>query len=464
MKKKLRIIFILIAVASWIIGIPACVIFMTLLSKFKTGDIEDFTSVIIFTLPIVITLGAVILIACIAASYISHSAQREYRQVAEPDSLEAEKYPELAPFFEMINAQQCEIEKQLARVAKEKNRLSTIINNMDEGLIILDNDLRVIMLNESAYSWLASSVPREECAGKHISEVCESREICDCIEQADSVNLTLGGRDLQLHVNHVVSSAEQVGRIGLLLDVSERSEIDRIKQEFTANVSHELKTPLTSISGYAELIESGMARGDDAPVFAGRIRKESQRMLALISDIIKLSKLDEAPDGDIFERVDLLKIALECRDMLEMSAEQHGVTLRVEGERSEVLGVPSELTELIYNLIDNGIRYNRKAGEVNVKVTSPAHGYGDPTAIVTVSDTGIGIETEHQGRVFERFYRVDKSRSKATGGTGLGLAIVKHVAERHNAKISIDSRIGEGTTVRVEFYDVNKDDLNTGDK
>ncbi|MBQ8248561.1 MAG: PAS domain-containing protein [Clostridia bacterium] len=454
MKKKLNGIFILVAVASWIIGIPACIIFMMLTSKLKAGDIEDFTSVIIFALPIVITLAAVILVACIAASYISHSAKREYRQVAEPGTPEAGKYPELTPFFEMINAQQCEIEKQLARVAKEKNRLSTIINNMDEGLIILDNDLRVIMLNESAYSWLASSVPREECAGKHISEVCESREICDCIEQADSVNLTLGGRDLQLHVNHVVSSAEQVGRIGLLLDVSERSEIDRIKQEFTANVSHELKTPLTSISGYAELIESGMAKGDDAPVFAGRIRKESQRMLALISDIIKLSKLDEAPDGDIFEKVDLLKVALECRDMLEMSAEQHGVTLRVEGEKSEVMGVPTELTELIYNLIDNGIRYNRKSGEVNVKVTSPAHGIGDPITIVTVADTGIGIESEHQGRVFERFYRVDKSRSKATGGTGLGLAIVKHVAERHNAKISLDSRIGEGTTVRVEFYEM----------
>lgn len=359
---------------------------------------------------------------------------------------------------ELIGDKDREIARQLARVEKEKNRLSTIINNMDEGLIILDNDLRVIMLNESAYSWLGTDTPRSECTGKHMSEICVSREICDCIERADSVNLTLNGRHLQLHVNHVVSSAEQVGRIGLMLDVTERSEIDRIKQEFTANVSHELKTPLTSISGYAEIIESGMARGDDAPVFAGRIRKESERMLALISDIIKLSKLDEAADGDNYETVDLLKVANECRDILEMSANQHKVTVKVSGEISCVLGTPSELTELLYNLIDNGIRYNRAGGEVNVKVTAPAHTSADPIAIVTVSDTGIGIAKEHQTRVFERFYRVDKSRSKATGGTGLGLAIVKHVAERHNAKIDIDSRVGEGTTIRVTFYEMTDEE------
>lgn len=362
------------------------------------------------------------------------------------------------PTDRLLSEKDREITRQLARVEKEKNRLSTIINNMDEGLIILDNDLKVIMLNASAYSWLGTSIPRAECTGREMSEICSSAEICDCIERADSVNLTLDGRHLQLHVNHVESGAEQVGRIGLMLDVTERSEIDRIKQEFTANVSHELKTPLTSISGYAELIESGMARGEDSQVFAGRIRRESLRMLALISDIIKLSKLDVASDSDSYETIDLLRVANECRDMLEMSANQHNVTVNVTGERSEVLGIPSELTELVYNLIDNGIRYNRRGGEVNVKVTAPAHGVGDSIAILTVSDTGIGIAKEHQPRVFERFYRVDKSRSKATGGTGLGLAIVKHVAERHCAKIEIDSRVGEGTIIRVEFYELKLED------
>ena len=455
MKKKLKWCSALCAVAAWLIGAFSGVLIFIFWGIAALGVPNKVAATVIFCLPVFLGLLIVLLGAALASSIISKSLAREYRRVAAPDAINTEKYPELVPFFEMINAQQREIEKQLARVAKEKNRLSTIINNMDEGLIILDNDLRVIMLNESAYSWLGSPVPRTECAGKHISEVCVSNEICECIEDADAINLTIDGRHLQLHVNHVVSSAEQVGRIGLLLDVTQRSEIDRIKQEFTANVSHELKTPLTSISGYAELIESGMAKGDDAPVFAGRIRRESQRLLALISDIIKLSKLDESPDGDNLERVDLLKVAVDCRDMLEMSAKQHEVSVKVEGESSEIDGITSELTELIYNLIDNGIRYNRKSGEVNVKVTSPAHGKGDPIAIMTFADTGIGISAEHQSRVFERFYRVDKSRSKATGGTGLGLAIVKHVAERHNARISIESAIGEGTTVRVEFYGIN---------
>ena len=249
----------------------------------------------------------------------------------------------------------------------------------------------------------------------------------------------------------MVSSAEQVGRIVLLLDVTERCEIDRIKQEFTANVSHELKTPLTSISGYAELIGSGMATGEDAANFAGRIQRESKRLLALISDIIKLSKLDEGSDSENFETVDLLTVARECKDVLEISAGQSEVTVNVTGESCNVHGSHSQLTELVYNLIDNGIRYNRHGGEVNVSVSSSVGTDGSDIAVVTVSDTGIGIAKEHQLRVFERFYRVDKSRSKETGGTGLGLAIVKHVAERHGAKLELDSAVGRGSTIRVIF-------------
>lgn len=438
MFNKYRLGTILTATLSWLLGLPAGFLLIYLIY----GNY--------LALPVMLLFWALAVIAALVISgYVCHRAKREYRKVSVPDAINTERYPELAPFFEMMNAQQREIEHQLARVAKEKNRLSTIINNMDEGLIILDNDLKIIMLNESAYSWLGSSVSRAECAGRHVREICQSREICDCIERADHVNLTLDGRHLQLHVNHVVSSAEQVGRIGLLLDVTERNQIDRIKQEFTANVSHELKTPLTSISGYAELIESGMAQGDDALNFAGRIRRESVRMLALISDIIKLSKLDESTGRESFESVDLLRVAEECRDVLEMSADKHGVTVNITGEATTVPGIYSELTELVYNLIDNGIRYNRRGGSVDVRLER--HGEGDTIAVLTVTDTGIGIEKEHQPRVFERFYRVDKSRSKETGGTGLGLAIVKHVAERHNAKITMDSRVGEGSTIRVEF-------------
>ncbi len=454
MKKTYKAGLILTAVASCLIGIPLGMALIIIMSEWvHRGSSNIFWLLFMCLVPVLAAVGISSVLALCVSAYVSHRMKQSYYSAAVPGAIEIKKYPELEPFFEMMNAQQQEIEHQLGRVAKEKNRLSTIINNMDEGLIILDNDLKVIMLNDSAYSWLGTSIPRAECAGRAVSEICNSSEICDCIERADSANLTLDGRHLQLHVNHVVSSAVQVGRIGLMLDVTERSEIDRIKQEFTANVSHELKTPLTSISGYAELIESGMAHGDDSQVFAGRIRRESQRMLALISDIIKLSKLDEASDCANYESVDLLRVANECRDMLEMSASKNDITVNVTGERSVILGVPSELTELVYNLIDNGIRYNRRGGEVNVKVTAPAYGPGDPIVILTVSDTGIGIAKEHQPRVFERFYRVDKSRSKDTGGTGLGLAIVKHVAERHGAKIEIDSRVGEGTTIRVEFFE-----------
>ena len=368
------------------------------------------------------------------------------------DEADNDIYPEFKPLVDKIRRQQLEIKHQLARVEKEKNRLATIINNMDEGLLLLDNSFNIIMLNESACRLLGSRLSRFECTGKPIAEVCPLDEVKSCIENADSINLTINGRQLQLHVNQVMASAEEVGRIGLILDITERSEIERIKQEFTANVSHELKTPLTSISGYAELIESGMATGDDIILFAGRIRRESARMLTLISDIIKLSQLDEESDHENFEPVDLHTICEECMDILDISAKRHNVSLSLEGETCELLASPSELTELVYNLIDNAIRYNRPGGRVDIKVESGMSGYPEGTVMLTVSDTGIGIAKEHTGRVFERFYRVDKSRSKATGGTGLGLAIVKHVAERHGAKLILDSELNVGTTVRVIFY------------
>jgi len=449
MNKKIRISLIIVAVISWLVGIPAMLPLLMLFAYIEDVN-TPIGGIVQMTFLFVIGLVLLIIMANWIASYICHRMKREYHSVAVPDAEDADSYPELKPFFEMMNAQQREIEHQLARVAKEKNRLSTIINNMDEGLIILDNDLNVIMLNHSAYSWLGSELQRSECAGKHISKVCTSREICEAIERADYTNLTIGGRHLQLHVNHVVSSAEQVGRIGLLLDVTERTEIDRIKQEFTANVSHELKTPLTSISGYAELIGSGMAKGDDAQDFAGRIHRESTRLLALISDIIKLSRLDEGTDTENFERVDLLSVARECKDVLEISAGRNDISLKITGKSCYVRGSHSQLTELIYNLIDNGIRYNHPGGEVNVTVGED-HTDGIRTAVVAVSDTGIGIAKEHQSRVFERFYRVDKSRSKETGGTGLGLAIVKHVAERHGAKLELESSVGKGSTIRIIF-------------
>lgn len=220
----------------------------------------------------------------------------------------------------------------------------------------------------------------------------------------------------------------------------------RLRQDFTANVSHELKTPLTSISGYAELIESGMAGEEDIARFAGEIHRNSKRLLTLINDIIRLSELDVLKDDTVYEEINLSDIARTCVDMLQVNAEKHGVSLGFEGEACSVTANRDMMEELLYNLTDNAIRYNNRGGKVSVTVTEQ----GDEVCL-SVKDTGIGISKEHQERIFERFYRVDKSRSKSTGGTGLGLAIVKHIISRHNARMELFSEPGKGTDIRVYF-------------
>ena len=220
----------------------------------------------------------------------------------------------------------------------------------------------------------------------------------------------------------------------------------KMRQEFTANVSHELKTPLTAISGYAELIESGMATGADMRHFAGEIRQNSNRLLTLINDIIQLSELDITEVEMDFEAVDLYQIALNCVEMLKMNAKQHEISISMEGSSAMISGNKAMLEEIIVNLCDNAIRYNNKGGKVMVKVWSD-----EDQAVLSVKDTGIGISKENQQRIFERFYRVDKSRSKSTGGTGLGLAIVKHIVVKHNASMQVESEIGKGTEIRVIF-------------
>ena len=230
------------------------------------------------------------------------------------------------------------------------------------------------------------------------------------------------------------------------LQQEELEKGDRIRQEFTANVTHELKTPLTSISGYAELIESGMASPEDVQRFAHGIRKNSSRLLNLINDIIRLSELEGDGPEESFEEVNLYAVAQTCVDMLQFSAENHNVTLELEGSDTYLMGNKRMLDELLYNLCDNAIRYNNAGGSVRVQVHSRN---GQP--VLSVSDTGIGIPRESQGRVFERFYRVDKSRSKSTGGTGLGLAIVKHVVAKHDACVTLESEEGKGTSITVNF-------------
>lgn len=357
-------------------------------------------------------------------------------------------YPELSPFITEIIAQKREIRYQLGKVEREKNKVAAIIQNMSEGMILLDLDKNILLMNEATKRIFNVG----DVTLKHDSLLYISRDkdVNDCVDKAldgenSSLELMLNGRIYQMIANPVASQGEQIGVICLIIDITEKKEMESMRQEFTANVSHELKTPLTSISGYAEMIESGIVKEEDIKNFAGRIRKESARLLSLISDIILLSRLDNSQKAEAIrkETVNLLTIAQKCADDIAVQAERQGVVVRVSGEEYIMRGNITLLTELVQNLCDNAVRYNRdKDGKVDITV-------GD--GFIDVKDTGIGIPPEHRARIFERFYRVDKSRSKERGGTGLGLAIVKHICELYDAKIELKSSEGFGTEIKITF-------------
>lgn len=357
-------------------------------------------------------------------------------------------YPELSPFITEIIAQKREIRYQLGKVEREKNKVAAIIQNMSEGMILLDLDKNILLMNEATKRIFNVG----DVTLKHDSLLYISRDkdVNDCVDKAldgenSSLELMLNGRIYQMIANPVASQGEQIGVICLIIDITEKKEMESMRQEFTANVSHELKTPLTSISGYAEMIEAGIVKEKDIRNFAGRIRKESARLLSLISDIILLSRLDNSQKAEAIrkETVNLLTIAQKCADDIAVQAERQGVVVRVSGEEYIMRGNITLLTELVQNLCDNAVRYNRdKDGKVDITVGN---------GFIDVKDTGIGIPPEHRARIFERFYRVDKSRSKERGGTGLGLAIVKHICELYDAKIELKSSEGFGTEIKITF-------------
>ena len=357
-------------------------------------------------------------------------------------------YPELSPFITEIIAQKREIRYQLGKVEREKDKVAAIIQNMSEGMILLDLDKNILLMNEATKRIFNVG----DVTLKHDSLLYISRDkdVNDCVDKAldgenSSLELMLNGRIYQMIANPVASQGEQIGVICLIIDITEKKEMESMRQEFTANVSHELKTPLTSISGYAEMIEAGIVKEEDIKNFAGRIRKESARLLSLISDIILLSRLDNSQKAEAIrkETVNLLTIAQKCADDIAVQAERQGVVVRVSGEEYIMRGNITLLTELVQNLCDNAVRYNRdKDGKVDITVGN---------GFIDVKDTGIGIPPEHRARIFERFYRVDKSRSKERGGTGLGLAIVKHICELYDAKIELKSSEGFGTEIKITF-------------
>lgn len=400
-------------------------------------------------IPILIVIAVYVLLVCLVmAAEMTKGIIKPIENMAkDPDAV---AYDELVPFSNMIEKQRREIEEQMERIQQETDKINTVIANMEEGFVLLDSDKNVLMHNDSALHLLQSGVP--DIIGGSFIRLTRNENVNHCVDCASrgkgmETVFEAAGRHLQLLANPVYSKGEQIGVICIIVDMTGKRELDMMRQEFTANVSHELKTPLTSISGYAEMIESGLAKDGDVKAFAAKIHKEAGRLVALIGDIIKLSQLDEEPAEPKRDmRVDMAALIEECADSLVISADKHKVTIETDASPCVVRGDRNMLYELVYNLCDNAIRYNKENGSVLLRVRPQ-----DGKTVLTVKDTGIGIPKEHQARIFERFYRVDKSRSKQTGGTGLGLAIVKHIAEQNRASITLQSEQGAGTEITVTF-------------
>ena len=395
--------------------------------------------------PILIVVIVALILSAVLARRLSRRIVRPLNELDLEHPLENNAYEELSPLLGRINHQHRQIDEQMRELEQQRTEFSQITGSMREGLVLLDEKERVLSINPAACRLFDAD---ERCVGQDFLTLDRSHDIrlaiADAMAQGHGEARTeRGGRVWQFDVSRILSGTAAVGAVLLAFDITERETAEQNRREFTANVSHELKTPLQGIIGSAELLENGMVQPDDVPRFVGHIRKEAQRLVTLIGDIIRLSQLDE---GDVMPRetVDLLTLSQEAADDLTAAAEQKNVTISVTGESTCVSGVRRLLYEVIYNLCDNGVKYNVEGGSVSVRV-----GMEDGKAVVSVTDTGIGIAPEHQGRIFERFYRVDKSHSKASGGTGLGLSIVKHAVQYHHGTVELQSEEGKGTTIRI---------------
>lgn len=356
-------------------------------------------------------------------------------------------YEELTPLLRKIADQKETIEEQLANAHKKQKEFNLITENMSEGFLVIDSDANLLTYNSAALNLLKIVPP----ADRNVLLFCRAKEfrnvISDALSGKGAENIMVRDEcSYNLIANPVFEKEAVIGAVVVILDVTEHEKRDALRREFTANVSHELKTPLTSISGFAELMKAGDVPEKDVIDFSGSIYDEAQRLITLVNDIIKISELDGQNIPFEKETVDLYELSNEVIRRLEKEAGRKNVTFHLIGGRAEITGVRKILDEMLYNLCDNAIKYNKENGTVDILVNQTGDGVN-----VIVRDTGIGIPPAHQNRVFERFYRVDKSHSKKVGGTGLGLAIVKHGAMYHQAKISLESTVDVGTAITIAF-------------
>lgn len=397
--------------------------------------------------PILLVLAAALILSGVLAGRLARRITEPLNRLDLEHPLENDTYEELAPLLRRMEHQRRQIDRQMGELRQRSEEFDQITGSMNEGLVLLDEAGAILSINPAARRLLDAD---GDCVGQDFLTVDRDVTMSDALRQAAEQGHSefrgeRNGREYQFDVTRIQTEGRTAGTVLLVFDVTERAFAERNRREFTANVSHELKTPLQGIIGSAELLENGMVKQEDVPRFVGHIRAEAQRLVTLIGDIIRLSQLDEGEPMPT-EPVELLAVAQEAAENLRSAAKTRNVTVEVTGTPATVSGVRRLLYEIVLNLCDNAIKYNTEGGRVEVEVAQDGG-----TAAVTVRDTGIGIPPEHQSRVFERFYRVDKSHSKASGGTGLGLSIVKHAVQYHHGVIQLKSEVGKGTEIRVTF-------------
>ena len=390
-------------------------------------------------------MGGIVIVVAFLASIVARRVTfnliKPLDQVNLDEPLDNETYDELAPFLTRIAKQKRQLSKNLKKLRGKQEELTIITNNMNEGLVLLNGQQNVLFINESAAKIFGFSA--KEVIGRNILTVDRAQEVQDLLQKVSQAGKGEGLYEKDGHFYQLSgSSVNGSGSVILIYDVTEKMTAEKLRREFSANVSHELKTPLQSILGYAEIMKNGLVKDEDKQRFLERIHAEAGNMIELIQNIMELSRLDENKTLDEFEDVDLLKLAQSVTLRLKHKAQTKDVTLNVSGSSACVCGVQSILSEVLYNLVDNSIKYNKDNGKVDVKVQD-----GSEDVTVSVSDTGIGIGAADRERVFERFYRADKSHSKEIGGTGLGLSIVKHGVLFHKGRVELESEPGVGTTI-----------------
>ena len=394
----------------------------------------------------IILLLTFILSACLA-NYMAKRVVEPLNKLNLEEPLENDAYEELSPLLRRMHSQQVEIKKQVAALKHKQEEFEQITSNMKEALVLLDGKDCIVSINPAAKALFSVE---GECIGQNFLVVDRRYDMKIGVEETKrngsySFVEKRNGHDYDFELSRIESEDGVSGTVILVFDITDRVNAERNRREFTANVSHELKTPLQSIIGSAELLENGIVKEEDVPRFIGYIRKEATRLVDLINDIIRLSQLDERTEMPR-ENISLMELAQEVRETLLDAAKNKGVTMDIIGSNGKLYGVRSLVYEMLFNMCDNAIKYNKQNGHIEVLIDED-----NENVTIQVKDTGIGIALEHQEKIFERFYRVDKSHSKQSGGTGLGLSIVKHAVQYHGGRIMIDSKLDEGTCISVVF-------------